>query len=106
MSNFSDGYIHVDFLHADNAGQDMIQQSQAIANIVAHLENELSELKQSWIGEDKDAYTEVQKAWDTAVDNISKLLGQYQLLLQEITGDYSRQARSRSEAWQSVKIGA
>ncbi len=105
MSNFSDGFIHVDYNHADNAGQDMIQQSQAIATIVSNLEMELNELKESWIGDDKDVYARVQAAWNQAVENISKLLSTHSALLGDISGDYQRREASRVQSWSTVKIG-
>ncbi|MBT2413573.1 WXG100 family type VII secretion target [Streptomyces sp. ISL-12] len=105
MSNFSDGYIHVDYNHADNAGQDMIQQSRAIATIVSNLEMELGELKESWVGDDKDVYAQVQAEWDQAVTNISKLLENNSLLLGDISQDYQRRERSRAQSWSTVKIG-
>ena len=52
--NFSDGYIYVDYSHMNNAADDMVQQTKAIATTLSNLEMELGELRNTWIGDDRD----------------------------------------------------
>ncbi|MDQ1005805.1 WXG100 family type VII secretion target [Streptomyces sp. V4I23] len=104
--DFSDGYIYVDYNHADNAAEDMVSQSQAIMSILANLEMELTELKNTWIGDDRDVYTEVQGKWDQAVENIKILLASHSALLTEISGNYKFNESSLSQRWGDIRIGS
>lgn len=104
--DFTDGHIFIDYNHAQNAGEDMVQQSQAIMSIIAQLEAELSELRNTWEGEDRTMYTTVQAAWDTAVENIKILLGSHADLLSEISGQYKFTENSLAQRWGDIKIGS
>ncbi|MFI2508634.1 WXG100 family type VII secretion target [Streptomyces sp. NPDC018972] len=104
--DFSDGYIYVDYNHAEGAADDMVGQSQAIMSILANLEMELAELRNSWIGEDRDVYSEVQKKWDNAVENIKNLLANHSGLLTEISTNYRYTEQNLSQRWGDIRIGS
>lgn len=104
--DFSDGYIYVDYNHAEGAADDMVGQSQAIMSILANLEMELAELRNSWIGDDRDVYSEVQAKWDNAVQNIKTLLANHSGLLTEISGNYRYTERNLSQRWGDIRIGS
>jgi WXG100 family type VII secretion target len=103
--DFTDGYIYVDYNQAEGAADDMIVKSQSIMSIVENLESELTELKNSWIGDDKDVYNEVQAKWDGAVTNIKTLLANHSSLLTEISGNYRHTEQSLSQRWSDIRIG-
>lgn len=105
MSDFSDGYIYVDYSQLRNATDDMLTQTKAIATALDTLEMELNELKNSWIGDDKDVYDIKQKAWDAAVEAMGKLLTQDAKLLTSVSENYQHSEQKLAQAWDSVKIG-
>ena len=104
--DFSDGYIYVDYNHAEGAADDMVSQSQSIMSILANLEMELAELRNSWIGEDRDVYSEVQAKWDNAVENIKNLLANHSGLLTEISANYRSTEQNLSQRWGDIRIGS
>ncbi|MGC9501095.1 WXG100 family type VII secretion target [Streptomyces sp. WG7] len=103
--DLSDGYIYIDYQHAENASDDMVSQSQAIMSIIENLEMELTELKSSWIGEDSDVYKQVQANWNQAVDNIKRLLADNSVLLTDISDNYRYTEKALSDRWSNVTIG-
>jgi WXG100 family type VII secretion target len=103
--DLSDGYIYIDYKHAENAGDDMVSQSQAIMSIIENLEMELTELKTSWIGEDSDVYKQVQANWNQAVDNIKRLLADNSVLLTDISDNYRYTEKALSDRWSNITIG-
>lgn len=105
MSDFTDGYIYVDYSHMSNAADDMITQTKAIATTLENLEMELNELKNTWIGDDKDAYTQKQQAWDNAVKGMEDLLTKHSALLTSVSENYQYSEQSLTQMWDSVKIG-
>ncbi|MES4902277.1 MULTISPECIES: WXG100 family type VII secretion target [unclassified Streptomyces] len=105
MSDFTDGYIYVDYSHMSNAADDMITQTKAIATTLENLEMELNELKNTWIGDDKDVYTQKQQAWDNAVKAMEDLLTKHSALLTSVSENYQYSEQSLTQMWDSVKIG-
>ncbi|WP_327412682.1 WXG100 family type VII secretion target [Streptomyces sp. NBC_01233] len=103
--DFSDGYIYVDYNHAENAADDMVSQSQAIMSIIANLEMELAELRNTWIGDDREVYSEVQAKWDQAVENIKALLASHSALLTDISGNYRFTENNLAQKWGDIRIG-
>ncbi|WP_105975427.1 MULTISPECIES: WXG100 family type VII secretion target [Streptomyces] len=103
--NLTDGYIYVDYNHMNNAADDMVQQTKAIANTLASLEAELGELVKSWYGEDANMYRQKQQAWDTAVKNMETLLTSHSSLLTDISDSYRYSENSLSQLWSEVQIG-
>ncbi|KAK1182923.1 WXG100 family type VII secretion target [Streptomyces sp. NBS 14/10] len=105
MSDFTDGYIYVDYSQMGNAADDMISQTKAIATTLSNLEMELSELRNSWIGDDKDVYSQKQQAWDNAVKAMEELLTKHSTLLTSVSENYQYSEQSLTQMWDSVKIG-
>jgi WXG100 family type VII secretion target len=103
--DFSDGYIYVDYNHAENAADDMVSQSQAIMSIISNLEMELAELRNTWIGDDREVYSGVQAKWDQAVENIKALLAGHSSLLTDISGNYRFTENNLSQRWGDIRIG-
>ncbi|MGW1561926.1 WXG100 family type VII secretion target [Streptomyces sp. NPDC002144] len=104
--DYSDGYIYVDYNQAESSAEEMISQSQAIMGIISNLEMELADLKNSWIGDDKNVYTEVQTKWDHAVENIKNLLASHSNLLTDISGNYRRTEQNLTQRWGDIRIGS
>ncbi|MFD9393348.1 WXG100 family type VII secretion target [Streptomyces sp. NPDC060000] len=105
MSEMADGYIYVDYNHMNNAADDMVAQTRAIAGILANLEAELGELKKTWYGSDADVYRQKQAAWDQALGNMERLLTSHAGLLTDISGNYKYSENSLSQMWSAVTIG-
>ncbi|GLY80322.1 WXG100 family type VII secretion target [Actinoallomurus iriomotensis] len=103
--DFTDGYIYVDYSHMSNAADDLVSQTKAIAQTISNMEMELSELKKSWIGDDKDTYTQKQTAWDNAIKAMENMLTQHSQLLDEISGSYKYNENNLSQMWSEVRIG-
>ncbi|GAA2328109.1 WXG100 family type VII secretion target [Streptomyces cuspidosporus] len=103
--NMSDGYIYVSYAHVDNAVDDMRLQTREIEKIISSLNDELQSLQQSWEGDDREAYNEKQAAWNQAVANMSKWLGDNAQTLNHIRDLYTQNERSQTQSWQDVKIG-
>lgn len=104
--DLSDGFIYVDYNSAENAAEDMVFQSQAIMSIITNLEMELTELRNTWIGDDKDVYSEVQANWNQAVENIKSLLANHSNLLTDISSNYRFTEKSLSDRWGDIRIGS
>lgn len=104
-SNLTDGHIYVDYRHADNATENMISQTGAIARTLTSLEMELGALRRSWIGEDKDAYNTVQEAWNNAVEGMQRLLRENAGLLTEIAHGYRRTEQGLAQNWAQLPGG-
>ncbi|MFF7361760.1 WXG100 family type VII secretion target [Streptomyces sp. NPDC008125] len=103
--NLSDGYIYVDYNHMNNAADDMVQQTKAIANTLSSLEAELGELIKTWYGTDADTYRQKQAAWDGAVKNMETLLTSHSGLLTDISDSYKYSENSLTQMWSEVTIG-
>ncbi|MFJ9562772.1 WXG100 family type VII secretion target [Streptomyces fuscichromogenes] len=103
--DLTDGFIYVDYSHMNNAAEDLISQTQAIAQTISNMEMELTQLKQSWIGGDADEYTRKQHAWDTAIQNMETMLTSHASLLDNISGSYKYNENNLSQMWSEVKIG-
>ncbi|WP_063737398.1 WXG100 family type VII secretion target [Streptomyces sp. RTd22] len=103
--NLTDGYIYVSYAHVDNAVDDMRLQTQEIAKIINSLNEELQALKNTWEGDDRQAYDEKQAAWNQAVENMSKWLGDNAKTLDHIRNLYTQNEQSQTQSWQDVKIG-
>ncbi|GGZ00857.1 WXG100 family type VII secretion target [Streptomyces poonensis] len=105
MSDFTDGYIYVDYSHMSNAADDMVQQTKAIASILTNLEAELQELKNTWIGDDKEVYEQKQAAWNGAVEAMKDLLTSHSRLLTDVSENYQYSEKSLTSLWESVRVG-
>jgi WXG100 family type VII secretion target len=103
--DFTDGIIHVDYAHMDNAADDMVAQTKAIGETLESLEMELNELKKSWIGDDADVYREKQQAWGDAFRRMGTILSENSLLLTAISEHYRYTGSSLALRWSDVKIG-
>ena len=103
--DFSDGYIYVDYSHMNNAADDLVSQTQAIAQTISNMEAELAQLKQSWVGDDKDMYEQIQNTWDNAITLMENMLSQNYQLLDEISGSYKYNEKNLSQMWSEVRIG-
>lgn len=103
--NLTDGYIYVDYNHMNNAADDMVQQTKAIANTLSSLETELNELIKTWYGSDADMYRQKQAAWHQAVQNMESLLTSHASLLTDISGQYKYSENQLSQMWSEVSIG-
>ncbi|MYV51682.1 WXG100 family type VII secretion target [Streptomyces sp. SID3212] len=103
--DFTDGYIYIDYNHAEGAADNMVTQSQSIMSVLENLEAELTELKNSWIGDDRDVYQDVQAKWDAAVTNIKTLLANHSSLLTDISGSYRHTEQNLSQRWSDIRIG-
>jgi WXG100 family type VII secretion target len=105
MSDLTDGFIHVEYNHVNNAADDMVQQTRAIEGTLSQLELELNELKQTWYGSDAEVYTEKQAAWDGAVVTMQQLLTSHASLLTDVSENYKYTENSLSQLWSEVSIG-
>ncbi|MER5778832.1 WXG100 family type VII secretion target [Streptomyces sp. NPDC002039] len=105
MSDFTDGHIYVDYRHMSNAADDMVNQTKAIASVLANLEAELQELKQTWEGEDRQVYNSKQQAWDNAVEAMKNLLANHSRLLTDVSDNYQYSEKSLTQMWGDVRIG-
>jgi WXG100 family type VII secretion target len=103
--DFTDGYIYVDYAHMNNAADDLVSQTKAIAQTISNMEMELTELKKSWIGDDKDVYAQKQAAWDNAIKAMEDMLSSHSQLLDEISGSYKYNENNLSQMWSEVRIG-
>ncbi|MET8942581.1 WXG100 family type VII secretion target [Streptomyces sp. NPDC004542] len=103
--NLADGNIYVAYSHVQNAADDMVSQTKAIATTLANLEAELGELKSTWYGADADVYRQKQAAWDQAVTNMEHLLTSHAALLTDISAQYKYSENSLSQMWSEVTIG-
>ncbi|SFY43053.1 WXG100 family type VII secretion target (plasmid) [Streptomyces atratus] len=103
--NLTDGHIFVDYSHMQNAADDMVHQTKAIAATLASLEAELGELKKTWYGADADSYRDKQAAWNQAVGNMERLLTSHAGLLTDISSNYKYSENSLSQMWSEVTIG-
>ncbi len=86
--SFDDGYIHVEYSHMNNAADDMVAQTKAIADILSNLEQEIAVLKANWFGVDADIYRGKQQAWDSALGALERLLDSHASTLNDIAGGY------------------
>ncbi|MDX3850298.1 WXG100 family type VII secretion target [Streptomyces sp. AK02-01A] len=105
MSDFTDGQIYVDYSHMQNAADDMVQQTKAIASIIVNLDAELQELKNTWEGDDRAVYSEKQAAWNQAVDAMKALLASHSALLTEVSDVYQHSEKSLTQLWEGVRVG-
>jgi WXG100 family type VII secretion target len=105
MADFTDGLIYVDYSHMNNAADDMVQQTKAIDSILTNLDAELQQLKETWEGEDKNVYGDKQTAWNNAVSEMERILGENSALLNEVSDSYQYSEKSLTQLWESVRIG-
>ncbi|WP_262061189.1 WXG100 family type VII secretion target [Streptomyces sp. STR69] len=103
--NLTDGFIYVDYSHMDNAADDLVSQTKAIANTLSSLELELNELSKTWYGSDADMYRQKQQAWDNAVKAMEQLLSTHATLLNDVSGNYRYSEQSLAQMWSDIPIG-
>jgi WXG100 family type VII secretion target len=101
-----DGFIYVDYSHMNNASDDLVSQTKAIADTISNMEQELGQLKSSWIGADADTYHRKQQVWDNAIQAMENMLTSHAQLLDEISGSYKHNENNLSQMWSEVKIGS
>ncbi|MFF4168850.1 WXG100 family type VII secretion target [Streptomyces sp. NPDC001744] len=108
MSNFydnkTDGVIHVQYKHVDNAAEDMRMQTEAIKKTVKALNEELAGLRAAWQGTDAGVYTEKQGEWNAAIDRLSLVLQNNSSLLRQISDTYKKHENTSTNNWSSVRI--
>lgn len=102
--SFTDGYIHVDYDHMQNAADDMVHQTKAIAQTILDLNAELQPLMQTWSGEDKLAYGDKQQEWNAAVDGMKELLNRNAHLLTDVSDNYRYTEKSLTQMWSDIKV--
>ncbi|MGW3496382.1 WXG100 family type VII secretion target [Streptomyces sp. NPDC001020] len=102
--SFTDGQIYVAYDHMQNAADDMVHQTRAIAQTIVDLDAELTALRDSWSGADRDAYDGKQRDWDAAVKNMENLLSSHASLLTDVSGNYQYTENSLSQMWSDVKV--
>ncbi|MFC4508303.1 MULTISPECIES: WXG100 family type VII secretion target [Streptomyces] len=105
MPNFNDGEIFVDYQHSNNAADDLVFQTHAIAKTLESLDMELNELKKTWIGGDADLYRIKQAAWDGAVKELEGMLHSNAGLLNQIVENYQWSESRLTQLWEDVHIG-
>lgn len=103
--DFTDGFIYVDYNHMNNASDDLVFQTQAIAKTISSMEAELAELKKQWIGDDATVYNQKQHAWDEAVKTMEQILNSHSKLLDDISDSYKDHEHMLSQMWSEVRIG-
>jgi WXG100 family type VII secretion target len=103
--DFTDGYIYVDYSHMNNAADDLVSQTKAIAQTISNMEMELAELKKTWMGEDASTYDKKQQAWDAAIKSMEDMLTSHSQLLDDISGSYKYNENNLTQMWSEVRIG-
>jgi len=104
-SNKTDGIIHVEYNHVDQAAEDMRLQTKAIQNTITALNEELAALRGAWQGQDAATYQEKQDAWNAASGRLSQVLQRHSGTLNEISDIYRRHELQTKETWDGVTIG-
>lgn len=104
--DFSDGYIHHDYGSAQHAIEEMASQTAAIEGILSNLDMELGRLRESWVGDDMDVYTQVQNRWNQAMSNLKTMLDRHSLALGDISDQYRRTEQNGAMRWQDAGFGA
>ncbi|MFJ3672574.1 WXG100 family type VII secretion target [Streptomyces sp. NPDC090106] len=102
--SFTDGEIYVSYDHMQNAADDMVSQTKAIHQTLVDLDAELQALRDTWSGIDKDAYSDKQSQWNSAVEAMNNLLVKNAKLLTEVSGNYQYTERKLNEVWSGVKV--
>ncbi|MBU6534597.1 WXG100 family type VII secretion target [Streptomyces sp. NPDC057245] len=105
-NNFEDGHIFVDFSKNANVAEDLRLQTVNIENWLRQLEQELTELKSTWEGEDRLAYDEKQKQWDASVEAMKAMLADHSALLDEVSNAFRDNQNKTAMAWQSLSVRA
>ncbi|MER6165621.1 WXG100 family type VII secretion target [Streptomyces violaceorubidus] len=104
--SFTDGIIHVDYSHMDNAADDLVQQTKAIDQTLTNLDAELEALKATWLGSDSDAYKICHQNWTNAVTAMEKLLIDHSALLTDVSQNYRYTEKSLTQLWEDIKVQA
>ncbi|WP_210592172.1 WXG100 family type VII secretion target [Streptomyces sp. GESEQ-35] len=104
--NFEHGHIFVDFSKNANVAEDLRLQTRNILNWLQQLDQELQVLKNSWEGEDKEAYQEKQDQWNASVQAMNTLLDNYSGLLDEVSNAFRDNQNKSAQAWQDLRIQA
>ncbi|MFE4663702.1 WXG100 family type VII secretion target [Streptomyces sp. NPDC056716] len=104
-SVYGDGVIYVSYSHMDNAADDLVTQTAAIARTLEELNMELNALVTSWEGDDQTVYVQKQTAWNNAVTEMENLLSSHAVLLTDISGNYTYSEQSLASMWSDVAIG-
>ncbi|MFE0923324.1 WXG100 family type VII secretion target [Streptomyces nigra] len=99
----ADGIIDVNYTVARQAIEELRAQTQQIASVLNNLEDELRPLIQSWEGDDRDTYHQVQMEWNQATANMGKLLDNTGELITFIHDGHIRDERKSVDGWQSVR---
>ncbi len=105
MPDYTDGVIDVHYSTVANAIEEMQQQTQAISQTLATLEEDLAPLKAGWSGDDKKEYLNVQQQWNNAVEQMRLLLAQNRDLVQDVADGHRRDERGSAEMWSGVRAG-
>lgn len=102
--SFTDGIIHVDYRHMDNAADDLVQQTRAIDQTLTNLDAELYALSATWLGSDADAYKVCKDNWTRAVEDMEQLLIDHSALLTDVSANYQYTEKSLSQLWGDLKV--
>ncbi|WP_327113383.1 WXG100 family type VII secretion target [Streptomyces sp. NBC_01341] len=105
MPDYTDGNISVDYRHSNNAAEDLVNQTRAIAGTLEQLELELGELRKTWMGSDAEVYRTKQAAWDGAVKEMELMLSSHAGLLNQVVENYQYSESQLTQLWEEVHLG-
>lgn len=91
--------IHVQFASISGGATDIEGIALQIKNDLNHLEQVLRPVVNTWSGEARDAYHNLQTQWDTAAADIQKVTHEVSSALHITHGNYSKTEDTNKSMW-------
>ncbi|MFE4588290.1 WXG100 family type VII secretion target [Streptomyces laurentii] len=104
-ANKSDGVIHVEYKHVDQAAEDMRMQTSRIQALVQALNEELAGLRGAWQGADAATYGALQNQWNQATQQLGQVLTKHSTTLTDISDQYRRHENRNAAEWGNIRVG-
>ncbi|MYS21405.1 WXG100 family type VII secretion target [Streptomyces sp. DvalAA-14] len=97
--------IYIDHGQSLTFSQEMLDQTQRISGILSDLQGELATIVGSWLGPDRDIYTnKVQPTWNAEVASLSTILSSHAQTLDGISDNYKQTVYRNSQGFEEIKF--
>lgn len=96
--------IDANFTVMGSVVQEMEEQAMVMDRTIDNLQRALAAYTQSWVGEDRKAYNDVNNTWEACQLRAQQLLSSYHTTLHNNMTSLSRASASNRDGFQSITI--
>ncbi|MGW0876563.1 WXG100 family type VII secretion target [Streptomyces sp. NPDC002755] len=104
MPGAEDG-IYIDHGTAMTFSEEMMMQTRNIKAVVEQLESDLAGIVGTWLGPDRDIYTQkVQPTWNAEVMALSQILQSHATTLENVSDHYKDTVIQNAQGFEEIRF--